>query len=464
MLRSSKAIREEIANLETEAESILKLAEQEEREFSDDEQSRFDAITGDEGEIFSLRTEEDRAVKREKFQSELSQARKIQNRFDSGELQIGNDGASATGELDRITVPAKARVHGRLTAFSDDHEGEKAAYVAGRILAANLFGDEQSQNWLDKHGITNALSGSDNSGAGVLVPVEMSAAIIRLVEQYGVFRQFASTEPMGSDRKIIPVRVSGMTAYPVAETTTANEGSNTGTQSEPTYKNIEMVARKWKVLVKMSDEVNEDAFVSMADQVAVESALAFAYAEDNAGFNGDGTSTYHGINGILNAVKAGSVKESSSGDTSFGDLILGDFEEMVGMLPDYPGINPRWFITKEGYYASMHRLLMAAGGNTADNLSNGGRPRFLGYDVVFTNVLNKTLSAQTDTKILAFGDLAMGCKFGDRRMMSMSLSDQRFWDEDQIGVKATERFDINVHSTGTATEAGAILVMETPGS
>lgn len=308
------------------------------------------------------------------------------------------------------------------------------------------------------------MSTDSNEKGGIFVPTEMQTSIIRLVEKHGVFRQYSKVTPMGSDRKVAPVRIAGMTAYPVAETRDSNEGSNAGTRSEPRYTNIELVARKWKAWVKMSDELNEDALISIADEVALEMALAFAYAEDTAGFLGDGTSAYHGIVGVLNAVNAGSVHIADTGNTSFGALDMADFEGIVGKLPDYEGINPAWFISKAGYYASMHRLLMAAGGNTAENLENGGRPMFLGYPVVFTSVLNKTLTSQTDTKLLVFGDLRMASLFGDRRKMTMSLTDQRFWDEDQIAIKGTERFDINIHSRGTAADPGAILVLQTPNS
>lgn len=440
--------------LVAKTQAIIEAAQNEDRDLTSEEEEILADIT--DNQIPAVDAKRERFVK-------IDQAaqNRIHQRVDDGDVTIGNDGASLE-PISRVTVPASNRVHGELKAFENNSDGEKEAYVTGRWFAANFLEHQASKDWLSSHGFDNSLSSGDNQGAGVLVPTEASRSIIRLVEQYGVIRRECSNEPMGSDRKVVPVRVSGMTAYPVAETTTANEGSNTGTKSEPTYKNIELVARKWKAWCKMSDEVNEDSYVSLGDQIAVESALAFAYAEDNAGFNGDSTSTYHGITGILNAVKAGSVKVGSG--TAFSSLVMADFETMMGALPDFPGISPKWYISKEGYYASMHRLLMASGGNTATNLENGGRPVFLGLPVVFVNVMNKVLTAQASTRVALLGDLNMGVKFGDRRQVTMSLTDQRYWDEDQIAIKATERFDINVHSTGTASEEGCILALDTAAS
>jgi HK97 family phage major capsid protein len=52
------------------------------------------------------------------------------------------------------------------------------------------------------------------------------------------------------------------------------------------------------VLTTVSNELNEDAFVNLADDVAGEIAYAFAKKEDECGFVGDGTSTYGGIEGV----------------------------------------------------------------------------------------------------------------------------------------------------------------------
>ena len=111
----------------------------------------------------------------------------------------------------------------------------------------------------------------------------------------------------------------------------------------------------------------------------------------------------------------------------------------------------------------MARLINAGAGSSKD-ISDGPMPMFQGLPVVFNQVTNKTLSNQASTRLLYLGDLNMAAKFGDRRSVTMSMSDQRYWDEDQIGVKWTERMDINIHSKGTATEAGAIIALDTPAS
>lgn len=456
-MKKSSEIRAQIAQKEAEVKALFELAATENREFTTEEKTMVDKIQGigdQSGELQALGADLERSIRFEARVSELAS--------DFGKRKPADIGGGAR-QPKAVVVPARARSFTQLKAFQGE-DGEKNAYVFGHIVAAGLFNKSASKRWLKEHGLSNALSEDSNEKGGLFVPTETSMEIIRLVEQYGVFRRYAKIEPMASDRKVVPVRTSGLTAYPVAETNSANESSNTGTQSEPVYTNAELVARKWKAWTKMSDELNEDSLVSMADELAVESAIAFAYAEDNAGFNGDGTSTYHNILGVLNAVAAGSVYTAASGNTSFGTLDIDDFIGMKGKLPEFPGIQPAWFISKEGYCASIERLMLALGGNTVANAAAGGALSFLGSPVVITNVLNGTLTTQTSTNILAYGDLRMATLLGDRRRMTMSLTDQRYWDSDQIAVKTTERIDINVHSRGTASAAGAILVMATPGS
>ena len=105
-----------------------------------------------------------------------------------------------------------------------------------------------------------------------------------------------------------------------------------------------------------------------------------------------------------------------TGNTAFSTLDLADFEAMVGKLPMYPGIRPKWFISQAGWAASMMRLADAAGGNTMAMLAEGPTRMFLGYPVVISQSMNSTLTAQTSTPgLVHFGDLQMGAILGSRR-------------------------------------------------
>ncbi|WP_372898361.1 hypothetical protein, partial [Stieleria sp.] len=140
-LLNSKEIREEIAEKQAEADAIIAVAEGESRELTKDEAAAFDAIAGRgkegepnylAGEISELKVQLARAERREEIAAEQRQARKIQERFENGELSTGEQ------ESKKIVVPARAKAHGRLKAF----DNEKDAYIAGNAILAGIYGNE----------------------------------------------------------------------------------------------------------------------------------------------------------------------------------------------------------------------------------------------------------------------------------------------------------------------------------
>jgi hypothetical protein len=66
-----------------------------------------------------------------------------------------------------------------------------------------------------------------------------------------------------------------------------------------------------------------------------------------------------------------------------------------------------------------------------------------------------------------FGDLPKAAMMGERRGVTIKRSDHRYFENDQIGLLGTERFDINVHDFGDNTNAGPLvagraLTLESP--
>ncbi len=455
---TAEAVREQIAALQEEARTIHAMAEAEERDFTDDEQSRWDEIfaeLGDETEKTGLYA---RLEKVERFQRQaagLSAQRPT--------IQPQQAGPTNGADQVRITRP---RFRGNLRAFANNEEGRDDAYRSGRFLMASLFGDDKSRDWCVQNGMTirNAMSGSDVGKGGYLVPDEFSQAVIDLRESRGVFRRWSQVVPMGSDQMYVPRRSSGVTAYAVGE-------NDTITASDMGLNQVELVAKKWAALTLYSSELNEDAFISLADTLAAEFAYAFADKEDESGFNGDGSNTYHGVVGVLGADatnNASSIYDAASGNTAFSTLDLADFEGALGQVPQYAIDDGRaaWFISRVGYYQSIDRLVAASGGIATVDLGMGPMPVFKGLPVVFSQVMNATTGAQASTNICAVGNLALASKIGDRRQFSVATDESRYFEKDQIAIRGTTRTAVNVHDLGgiSTAAAGPIIVIRTPAS
>lgn len=368
----------------------------------------------------------------------------------------------------RSLVPAQAKHrYGVLKAFKGPN-AEEDAYTAGMFLLATLGRSapgrlhlnqmgERAAKWLLERGIdvvTRAQNEGSNVAGGFLVIPAFEQAIIDLRETFGTFRRHAGVTPMASDTQSQPIRTGGLTAYWV------NEAAQI-TESEKAWGQVTLTAKKLAALTRFSSELNEDAIISIADDLAREMAYAFAISEDAAGWNGDGTSTYGGIFGIrpkiISGAHAASVHTASA--NTFGGLTKGDLEGAMGKLPKYVA-NPRWYISNPGWVNALMRIATAAGGVTATEMANGVRmPSYMGYPVETDQTLPKVLTSLTGVAMAFFGDLSLGVKMGERRGITIALSDQRYWEYDQIGIRATERVDIVPHSLGNASDAGPLIAL-----
>ena len=367
-----------------------------------------------------------------------------------------------TPEVAKKTVPARAASY-RTKAFAAPgvsiEDANYNAYSFGMYVKYITDGSETAKKWLTDQGIiTKANYTSANSAGGATVPEQFLPDLIRLVEDYGVFRRNSRTIPMAGDTLTIPRRTGGLTAYFTGEAT--SDSATAITKSSLAFTNVQLIAKKLAAYTLSSSELNEDAAISIGDLVVQEAALAFATKEDDCGFNGTGTSTYGGIQGILSFAGSASISTSVTGNTAFSTLDAVDFESAMGKLPLYARMGAKWYISSVGWAASMMRLAQAAGGNTTSNVEGGTGLSYLGYPVELTQIMNSTTTAQAGVAYAAFGNLSLGTLFGDRRSMTVSVSDQRFHDTDQIGTRITERFDIACHTFNSTAAAGPVIVLK----
>ena len=436
-----KALREKLGECVAKVEAIFETAKAEGRDLTPEESAEVDRIQGTAdkpGEIAQIQASMSRV---DRFNS-ISAGAKV------GKLS-GNLPKNVTdidGDKPAEKVHATVKRTGTLQSFKGPN-ADQDAWISGQFLRAVLGQNQQAKQALADKGIKMIHSGDQNDKGGFLVPDVFENALIDLKEQFGVFRQNAMSWPMASSVSLIPRRVSGFTTYFVGE-------GSTITPSEMSFDQVRLEAKKLAVLTQLSSELDEDSVVSLADVVAREMAYALAVKEDACGFLGDGTATYGGILGLGGAIAAGSTS-TATGLTTFATITLAVFEAAAGKLPEFPGINPAWYISKPAYHATMGRLQVAAGGNTVMDIGNGPVREFLGYPVIFTQTLPKT--AASAGVLCYFGDLGMTATMGQRRGISIASDSSLGFASDSIYVRCTERFDINVHERGTATEAGPMI-------
>jgi HK97 family phage major capsid protein len=353
--------------------------------------------------------------------------------------------------------------------YGDAKRGRTEAYKAGMWAIGHLLGNEEARQWSRDYGYGSEHRGTLNNVAptagAVLVPDGMVNSIIWNVEDRGVFARYANKVPMGkNDIVFVPKSTGEVTVYAVAENQTDEV-----TESEPTFDGVEVTARTWGVLTRVGRNLLDDAVISVGEHVSQKFGYGIADKQDVCGFNGTGTSTYHGIHGLTVKIDDGthtaSVSTAASGNTTFGTLDLDDFEAAVGKLPQWAeGDDVAWYISKPGYYASMARLMDAAGGNTQDNVAGGKGLQFLGYPVRITQVLHRTLTSSVSTIHCLFGSLRKTSAMGTKKELAVQTLVEKYATYNQVGLLGFARFGINNHELGDTTNPGAMIALKTPGS
>jgi HK97 family phage major capsid protein len=343
--------------------------------------------------------------------------------------------------------------YGTLRNFVGEGSAERAYRFGQWFLAVR--GIDKATAFCRENGIvlSRAQQEGVNEAGGFLVPEEFGNDLIDLREQYGVFRREAKMVPMASDTRSDPRRTGGLTAYFVAE-------SGAGTASDKSWDRVSLTAKKLMVLARYSSEVNEDAVINMGDDLAGEIAYAFAVKEDNCGFIGDGSSTYGGMQGVCTKIKglsgtianiAGLVVATGTGyASSYGSAVLTDFEAVVGKLPVFADTQrAKWYMHKSFYWNVAAKLVLAAGGVTGAEIEGSRMKRLLGYEVEFVQAMPKSPAVSQVCALL--GDLSLAASFGSRRDTNIAVSEHSRFANDEIEIKGTERFDINVHDVGNAS-------------
>jgi HK97 family phage major capsid protein len=330
------------------------------------------------------------------------------------------------------------------------------AYTGGMWIRATLLDNPEAKEWCKARGVPihKAQGEGVDSAGGYLVPEELMANIIVLREQFGVFRQECQIVPMGSDTLNWPRRTGGLTAFFTGENQSASE-------SQASWDNVNLTAKKCAVLTRMSTEIEQDAVVAIADWLVGEMAYAFASKEDDCGFNGDGTSAFGGMRGttVLSIDGNHNAGKFTASANTFGALTLADLTGLMGTLPQYAAPGANFYMSQQAFYTCIARLLSAAGGNRLDILSEGVEKRLLGFPVKISQKLPISAGSLHNLAMLHFGDLTKAAMMGERRGVTIKRSDHRYFENDQIGLLGTERFDVSVHDIGDNTNAGPLVTL-----
>ena len=458
MSLNAEELRGNLAHAAKSAQDLKAKADKENREFTLEEAALFDAHISQTVEIKAKITAVEAHAERMDTLAKLTEELKKPVGRSTSPTVPGE--GTPNGNSFPAASWAQPKRNGALQAFKGD-DAERKAYKCGMWARAHLLKDQRAARWLNNYtgiDINAALGGNSDPNGGYLVPEEFTQAIIDLREQYGVFRRNCQVMPMGSDTMLIPRRAGGVTVAFTDENPAAAIS-----QSNPTWSQVRLTAKKLAGLTLMSTEIAEDAIIDLADWLAREFAYALATKEDQCGFNGDGTSTYGGIEGVCNYLVAGAslvgAVDATSGVDTFAEVTATDLARCMAALPEYARAGAKWYCSSVCLDLVFGRLMAAAGGNNIQNLMGGYGYSYLGYPIVISQVLQTTTSTINNVPMLLFGDLRLSSTLGDRRGMRVMPSEHRYLELDQIAIRCTQRFDIVNHDMGDTSVAGPIVAL-----
>ena len=361
-----------------------------------------------------------------KLEGERNSLQAVQDKLDAAKAAKAVPQASSIVEPAQIedsieenkeVIPARVK-NQRSKHFASSED----AFKSGMWLAA-LGGNRRAKEFVAAQNITTAADG------GNLVPDPLSDALINLLESYGVARQACQRVVMSADTWTVPKVTAHAQIYYPAEAAAI-------TESDLSFGQVSMTAKKLAALVKMSTEITEDSIVDIMNVVVESIAYSISIEEDKNLFNG-----------VAGGVNTAGIKGDASVDdtnvASLGALALTDLTACAaGIGNPIIGAQNEWYMSPVVFHSQVRDLLNAAGGNAIADLEGGQRPLLLGYPV---NLVSCLPAAPASGDLVAvFGDLRLGAYFGDRRALNFKTLNELYMENDQIGVVATERIDIKV--------------------
>jgi len=264
------------------------------------------------------------------------------------------------------------------------------------ILAFN------KENWLENKKLKEITTDATGSPyAGYVVDSELSAEIRHLMTEYGVARREMTSLQLTKGSYKANNLTTDLTVYWVDEGA-AIKSSEVVIGQET----LELV--KLAVIVSFTSELLEDEEIDLASFVTSRVAENFAEAEDEAFFNGDGTSTYGGFTGLLQNT---SINEVTMTGSTFASLDADDLLAMIDATPQGAQANSKFYMQRT-IMSLIRKLKEDNGDYIYQRPSEAGPATIWGKPAVMVEVMPSTSDTAAATSFILYGDLKKACILG----------------------------------------------------
>lgn len=272
--------------------------------------------------------------------------------------------------------------------------------------------------------LRNSLKVGADSEGGYLVPDEFEKTLVQSLGRKRIVRDHAYVFQTNSGSHKIPVVTQKGSASWIDEEGGIPEGDDTFGQQT-------IGAHKVGTIIKVSEELLNDAAFDLEGYFSTEFARRIGNKEEDAFFNGDGTGKPLGVLADNGGAEVGVTAASATAITA--DEIIALFYEL-----DAPYRENAIWVFNDATMAAIRKLK----GNDGQflwqkALHEGDHETLLGKPV-FTSPFMPIIAA--GTKPVLFGDFSFYW-IGDRQGVTFKRLNERYADTGQIGFLATKRVD-----------------------
>lgn len=284
----------------------------------------------------------------------------------------------------------------------------------------------------------NALSSDVPHEGGFLIPEEFRSTLLSVALEEAVVRPRATVIPMGGARVAIPTVddtthasgngvFGGIIAYWTEEAATL-------TQSEPTFGQVVLDAKKLTTYVVAPNELASDSAISLDALINQLYPRAIAWHEDQKFLDGSGAGEPEGVFNT-DAYVSTSAESGQAATTIVWENIVNMYSRM---LPS--SLNRAVWVAHPDTFPELATMSLSVGtGGSAVWLNNGaaGPPMtILGRPLVFSEHC-ATLGTVNDLSLIDFGHYLIG----DRQAMTARTSEHVAFASDSVAYRIIERID-----------------------
>lgn len=270
-----------------------------------------------------------------------------------------------------------------------------------------------------------ALNITTPADGGYATAIEFDTNLVEKLVNVNVMRQLASVITTGSDRKIVVENAVGSADW-AAEAAVAH---NDDESDDDTLTQVSLSAYKLTRIVKVSEELLQDAFFDIQGWLTRKFANAFGIAEESAFVLSAGSTK---PTGVVNGASAGTTTVMHNAIT--GDELLAAFHSLKRAYR----ANATWLMNDST--ALLIRKLKETTGQYLwqPGLQAGKPDQLLGKPVAISDFVPSATVA--GNKALLFGDFSY-YTIADRTPRSFTRLNELYAANGQVGFRGVERVD-----------------------